>query len=1159
MVKKLLTFILGLGLAAGASATINFPASDIQFWVGTGSNSAVVVVAWDDASTPTALAWGVRWNGTVSALDLIDSIQTHDSRFSNGSSATAASITYSDGTVTLTSPTNYWCYTVNGQWATVGYTGYYMSDGDIMELSGTCMFSMTSAVAATDPNPAPAAPALCDSVHALPYAQAFSDCPANQSPAKADAPIPDCWTLFSNGRYTRDTTPGAYIYYGGMATAYSTNNYGCVTANDPFFCLIACQIYTGTNAAPLNDMLDFGTCKYAVLPPFDQPLSQTRLAFDYRTSNTSALLLLGYVINDTSDFVVLDSFVADYRVLHQMNLRLDSLDAAIPDDARLAFCWKSTSTTTSYPSNIYVGIDNLTVSLVSSDPDPDPDPDPVDATIAFSDILYWVGSGSDSAALIVSYAQPDTAFAWGVLFTSPVSATDLLDSVQAADPRFSYVGNPSNGGDIRFVMDNGDTIGLSPDLPTDTYGNYFWTNLNGVSTWGENVQNGDVLKYGDAHSGIGYDMQYGYYMQYAWTTVPTPVSVPDTTSTPDPVDPIDPQPTIPDATVDFADITCWAGSGSDSTALIVSFANPDTAFAWGVLINGTTTSANMLNAVMAVDTNLSITGHPDWGDGQIRYRLANGTVISRTATQWLFNINGVDAWGDGVVSAGDVFKFGDQASGIQMSTFQYVWTAEPTIVNFCDSTSVIDTTASMPVDVSIAAAHIRYWVGEGSNRVVMAVNWADTALAWGYRFDTEQTTATLMMEAIAAADPRFDYVMGLWGVGDIRYIDIAAGMTDTLGITPGNYWWSLLNGEGALGMGTPLRDGDFFKWGDLSVATVTDSVMGDWGMEYTYVWTRAITPVSVPDTTSPIDPQPGHGPFCGAVGTEDCDAIPANSDAIVAWATACTLELGPENISVAGSPAVSYGSANDAVGPCSMTDNLSVVSLGDGGSATLTFAKPIRNGEGPDFAVFENSFNDTFLELAFVEVSSDGERFVRFPATSLTQTETQATGIDPTYINNLAGKFRMGYGTPFDLEELRDSTGINLDSIVYVRVVDVVGSIDPQYATYDAFGHIVNDPWPTNSYSSGFDLDGVAVIHQAEVQGIDGVEVVVSGLWPNPTVGELYVSANRPAGAVLYDFAGRQVAAYNLVAGTNVLDFNALPAGIYMLHTEGSVCKIVKQ
>ena len=104
-----------------------------------------------------------------------------------------------------------------------------------------------------------------------------------------------------------------------------------------------------------------------------------------------------------------------------------------------------------------------------------------------------------------------------------------------------------------------------------------------------------------------------------------------------------------------------------------------------------------------------------------------------------------------------------------------------------------------------------------------------------------------------------------------------------------------------------------------------------------------------------------------------------------------------------------------------------------------------------------------------------------FPATSLTPTDVQTDtygSTDPTMINNLAGKYRIGYGTPFDLEELRDSTGIDIDSIVYVRVIDVVGSVDSQYATYDAFGHMVNDPWPTPFPAGGFDLTGVGVIHE---------------------------------------------------------------------------------
>ena len=245
-----------------------------------------------------------------------------------------------------------------------------------------------------------------------------------------------------------------------------------------------------------------------------------------------------------------------------------------------------------------------------------------------------------------------------------------------------------------------------------------------------------------------------------------------------------------------------------------------------------------------------------------------------------------------------------------------------------------------------------------------------------------------------------------------------------------------------------------------------------------------IHPVSVPDTTGTNpQPQPEHGPFCGAVGTEGCDAIDGHSSSIVAWATGVSVVRGLDDIAVPDGPHVIYGSESDAVGAIDFTTT-TAVSLGDGGSATVTFAHPIRNGEGPDFAVFENSFNDYFLELGFVEVSTDGERFVRFPATSLSQTDSQIVSyVDPTFINNLAGKYRVGYGTPFDLEELRDSTGINIDSIVYVRIVDVVGSIDPQYATYDAYGHIVNDPYPTsdptgNWRSGGFDLTGVAVMYE---------------------------------------------------------------------------------
>lgn len=240
-------------------------------------------------------------------------------------------------------------------------------------------------------------------------------------------------------------------------------------------------------------------------------------------------------------------------------------------------------------------------------------------------------------------------------------------------------------------------------------------------------------------------------------------------------------------------------------------------------------------------------------------------------------------------------------------------------------------------------------------------------------------------------------------------------------------------------------------------------------------------PVTPTPTPEPEPEEPTS--FCGAVGTEGCTAIRFDSNIVASWATGCTIVRGPVDITNPEGPKVHYGTDAAGIGPAS-TSTTDAVSLGDGGTATLTFAEPIRNIPGPDFAVFENSFDDHFLELAFVEVSSDGEHFVRFRASSLTQTETQLSGnLDPTLLNNLAGKYRVGYGTPFDLEELRGSANLDIDRVTHVRLIDVVGTIDPQYATRDYKGRIVNDPWPTNDTiwaSGGFDLTGVAVLRTAK-------------------------------------------------------------------------------
>ena len=228
--------------------------------------------------------------------------------------------------------------------------------------------------------------------------------------------------------------------------------------------------------------------------------------------------------------------------------------------------------------------------------------------------------------------------------------------------------------------------------------------------------------------------------------------------------------------------------------------------------------------------------------------------------------------------------------------------------------------------------------------------------------------------------------------------------------------------------------------------------------------------------------------FAPAQGQPGTTAMHADSSAFVAWATGCVAEPGPMNITNPSAGMAGSGwPASNVIGYPEGT--MGVTCLGDGGMATVTFASPICNREGPDFAVFENGFENAqtpgywFLELGFVEVSSDGEHFFRFPAYSNTQTETQLGGmgcIDPSQIHNLASKYGAMYGTPFELDEVPDDPLLDKDHITHIRIVDVVGCIDPEYATYDCQGHPVNDPWPTPFASGGMDLDAVGVIHDIE-------------------------------------------------------------------------------
>lgn len=177
----------------------------------------------------------------------------------------------------------------------------------------------------------------------------------------------------------------------------------------------------------------------------------------------------------------------------------------------------------------------------------------------------------------------------------------------------------------------------------------------------------------------------------------------------------------------------------------------------------------------------------------------------------------------------------------------------------------------------------------------------------------------------------------------------------------------------------------------------------------------------------------------------------------------------------------SYKTPVNAYGPI----DSSLVVLGDRGSITMTFAAPITDGDGYDFAVFENGFASgaaDYLELGYLEVSSNGTDFVRFDSASRRASPVASFGTQlASELGGVGGKDLTGKGTPFDLTLLANkdavrSGAVDLDRITHVRVQDIQGDGND----LDAFGRPIYDPDPLTG-SAGFDLSGIGVLNQRDV------------------------------------------------------------------------------
>ena len=307
--------------------------------------------------------------------------------------------------------------------------------------------------------------------------------------------------------------------------------------------------------------------------------------------------------------------------------------------------------------------------------------------------------------------------------------------------------------------------------------------------------------------------------------------------------------TVTDATIDASEVFYWIGKGDHQLIMAVNWAAPDTALAWGFRFSAETiTMDSVMKAITATDPRFSYETDTNGYIADIRFALNDAeTLMLSQYSYWWMNLNGKSGAGlSQQLKDGDFAKWGDPAVAVVTDSMEYKGTYYPSEFAW---TKKIQSVFTPEHDANILDKDILFWVGEGKNTVRFVVNWGvpDTALAWGYRFSSDEVLVDTVMAAIAAADPRFSYVINdsTGYLDDIRFVS----GTDTFRVAPYSFWWMNLDGKSGAGLGQTLHYGSIVKWGDPVSGFVTGTMEYE-GYLYPmgYVWTTAIVPVSAPSS-----------------------------------------------------------------------------------------------------------------------------------------------------------------------------------------------------------------------------------------------------------------------------------------------------------------------
>ena len=306
-----------------------------------------------------------------------------------------------------------------------------------------------------------------------------------------------------------------------------------------------------------------------------------------------------------------------------------------------------------------------------------------------------------------------------------------------------------------------------------------------------------------------------------------------------------------DATIDPADIQYWIGEGENEVVVAISWCSyTETALAWGYRFDGEATVFQALSDIATADSRLTVIGS---APTNITYvdDVYNLTMCPNPDAQWgdpdydipMHSVNGL--MGQNMMAAepiynNDFVKIGGVACGIMSADWSAIsWTTEIVPATDPDAGGEVEDAIINPED-------ILYWVGEGENKVVVAISWcsySESALAWGYRFDGEATVFQALTD-IAAVDDRLTVIGD--APSNITYVDDNYNLT--MCPNPDAQWGDpdydvpMHSVNGMMGMNMmaaePIHNDDFIKIGGVACGIMS----ADWT---TISWETPIEPASI--------------------------------------------------------------------------------------------------------------------------------------------------------------------------------------------------------------------------------------------------------------------------------------------------------------------------